>query len=252
MEDHIQELRHNGFAYINIGAAVAGKRLSVKGNPVFEDALNTVLSMVPDPQTRKSLFKLADSSQYPPLGGGGDFTAFQSFAGVPVLDLSFDGGHVPKRSCHDNSAWMKDYVDPGFHYHKALAQVVALLLLELADTPILPFSLQNYAARIGDYVEDLKRFAAKNSKERFDFTPLENAARDAVFSTRQFERAPHRGWRNNHNGDTMEDAIHAVHRQSHNSRMANFDHHLLDVDGGIPERTWFKNILYGPGVGCPL
>ncbi|KAA8566873.1 hypothetical protein EYC84_009972 [Monilinia fructicola] len=40
----------------------------------------------------------------------------------------------------------------------------------------------------------------------------------------------------------------ASHRKSHNTRMANFETHLLDLEegGGIPNRTQFKHVIFGP------
>ena len=54
---------------------------------------------------------------------------------------------------------MTKFGDPGFQYHKALAEVLALLILELADSPILPLDNEIYASHISDYVKDLERYA---------------------------------------------------------------------------------------------
>ena len=46
-----------------------------------------------------------------------------------------------------NFEWMDTVGDPGFVYHKTMAQVWAQLILELADRELLPFDLIVYEVR---------------------------------------------------------------------------------------------------------
>ncbi|KAK5234307.1 hypothetical protein LTR16_012663, partial [Cryomyces antarcticus] len=61
---------------------------------------------------------------------------------------------------------MEKFGDPGFAYHKALAQIWALLILDLADRPILPYDLNAYAAAVTGYVERLEKDVAADGAPR--------------------------------------------------------------------------------------
>jgi hypothetical protein len=54
---------------------------------------------------------------------------------------------------------MAQYGDPGFAYHTTLAQIWVLLILELAQEPILPFNLKDYADAVKGYIDDLDKYA---------------------------------------------------------------------------------------------
>lgn len=77
--------------------------------------------------------------------------------------------------------------DPGFVYHETMAQIWALLILELADRELLPFNLIAYAEAVRNYVGDLETYAeAKNSKEDLNLTSLYQAADDFTNNAAEF------------------------------------------------------------------
>lgn len=68
---------------------------------------------------------------------------------------------------------METIGDPGFVYHKTMAQVWALLILELADRELLHFDFIVYADAVKDYVGDLEAYATtKGPKDRLNLTSL--------------------------------------------------------------------------------
>lgn len=77
--------------------------------------------------------------------------------------------------------------DPGFVYHKAMAQLWALLILELADSKLLPFDFKIYAEAVRGYVDDLQNYAeAQGPKEGLDLTSLHQAADDFTKNAAEF------------------------------------------------------------------
>lgn len=77
--------------------------------------------------------------------------------------------------------------DPGFSYHKTMAQLWALLILELADRELLPFDFIVYAEAVRNYVGDLQTYAKANGpKEGLNLTSLHQAADDFTMNAAEF------------------------------------------------------------------
>lgn len=73
---------------------------------------------------------------------------------------------------------MESFGDPGFHYHRTLATILALLTLELSDRELLPFDFKVYASAVKGYVGDLEGYAKSKGSEKqgFDLNALHQAA----------------------------------------------------------------------------
>ena len=84
--------------------------------------------------------------------------------------------------------------DPGFVYHQTMAQVWALLILELADRELLPFNFIVYAEAVRNYIGDLQTYAkAKGPKDGLNMTSLYQAADDFTKNAAEFH-AWNRAW----------------------------------------------------------
>ena len=232
VEARINDLRRNGFAYLNVDAAAVGNNFQASGCPNFEKVLLSVLDRVSDPVRNKTLLSVwKESNARIQSLGAGDGVAFQHMAGTSSLDIGFDGPPFPYHSCYDNFEWMIKFGDPEFEHHTALAQVLALLILELADSPMLPLDNKIYAHRVQSYIKDLENYS--KNKHPLNLKPLYAAA--DVFSVAADEfHAWYEAWSEivyAENG--FESNVMAIERMSHNTRLANFDTNLLDVDGGV-------------------
>ena len=125
--------------------------------------------------------------------------------------------------------------DPGFQYHRTLAQLWAVLALELADRELLPFDLETYASAVHGYVNDLEDLAKGKDKEtRLDLTALQKAADEFTSNAADFHEWG-KAWEQAIGTRGFESNVMAIKRMSHNSRMANFETHLLDVDQGVSD-----------------
>ncbi|KAI9821368.1 MAG: hypothetical protein M1832_003374 [Thelocarpon impressellum] len=250
VEDNIEGVRRNGVAYINLDTAVTGDSLRAAASPLFQRALMDVLDRTVDPVKNQSLRALWEDSHstLEGLGAGSDYVAFQDIAGTSSIDLGFTGPArgFPYHSCYDNFEWMKAFGDPNFEYHTILAKVLALLILKVADSAVLPFDFEMYAWSVHNYVARLQHDATEAEAE-LDLAPLREAADDFSRDARAFQRWEGE-WNDISAGGSLEDNVLAIRRLSHNSRMSNFETHLLDLeeDGGIPGREQFKHVLFGP------
>ncbi|CAG8957618.1 hypothetical protein HYFRA_00010485 [Hymenoscyphus fraxineus] len=254
VEGDMERLRQDGFAYLNVDVAVGGTDFRAAGSPVFKKSLLRVLNRVSDPLKNATLRELWDKreSMLMGLGAGSDYVAFQDMAGTSSLDFGFEGPKFPYHSAFDNFEWMSEIGDPGFTYHQMLAQVWALLILEYADRLVMPFDIAAYSASLIAWAQDLQNYVENkgiNSEGNpWSIEPLREAVLQFAVDARQFEK-----WEDEWDaivlgGGGFESSILSAHRQSHNTRMANFETHLLDLEegGGIPNRTQFKHVVFGP------
>ncbi|KAL5338743.1 hypothetical protein BJX70DRAFT_193641 [Aspergillus crustosus] len=259
VEDMMDNLRGNAYAYINVDVGVSGTEFEASGCPSYERVVMQVLGRISDPVTNETLKDIWErkNKRFAPLGAGSDYVPFQDLAGISSIDFGFTGEPYPYHSCHENYDWMTKFGDPGFQYHKVLGQFWGLLLLQFADNPILPFDVEVYAQHLAAYVIDLENYARSkevpidNNAAGGDYvnlTPLYNATSKFRHDAEQFQRWP-KLWHDAVWGaGGFENNIIALQRMSHNYRMAKLDVNLLDdrFGGGIPNRTQFKHVVFGP------
>ena len=247
VEARLDLLREHGYAYINVDVAVAGPNFTVAASPIYSKALARVLKRTSDPQEGRTLYDLWQErgSKIAGLGAGSDYLAFQDFVGVSALDMSFSGEPFPYHSCYDNFEWMSRYGDPGFAYHRLMGQVWGLMVLEMADEPIVPFDLETYAAAVQIYVQNLEDYMVDSLNEakeqakdkewiirtKLDFGPLYNASSIFVENAKKFHEWD-AAWAGAYDGTGVPEGDAAmIKRMIRNNRMSEFEKHLLDIDG---------------------
>ena len=238
VEARMADLRRDGFAYLNVDVGVLGDDFTAAASPLLEKALLHVLDRTSDPVLNQTLRSVWDGKQrkLAGLGAGSDYVAFQDITGTSSIDMGFRGPQFPYHSCYDNFEWMSQYGDPGFQYHKLMGQVWALLILELADRPVLPFDLEAYAEAIKGYVYDLDKYVSARTVETgVNLKPLYDAADLFVQSARQFHEWDREWTQNVFGSGGFESNILSIQRMEHNTKMANFETDLLDLEknGGV-------------------
>lgn len=274
VEDQIDYLRENGIAYINVDVGVYGQNFRAAASPLFRRALRHVLGRVSDPTTNATLRRLwnQNDQKLEGLGSRSDYVAFQDMAGMSSIDFGFEGPKhgYPRHSCYETFEWMAEFGDPGFEYHRKLAQVWALLILEIADRPLIPFDLGHYASEIQEYVKKLQEDALEmyrkqnpgtrvNEKllqdnEGFDLTPLREAAENVRQNVRTFHHFEDTWTQTFRGAGGREYAEISLQRLEYNDKQTRFETDLLDIptgdndkdQHGIPGREQYKHIIFGP------
>ena len=207
------------------------------------------------------------------LGSGTDFTAFLDHLGVPSIDLGFggedDGGIY--HSIYDDFYWYTHFSDTDFAYGKALAQTVGTTVLRLANADLLPFEFTGLADTMKMYLKELRTLADSKrngiveqnrqieegvfkavldprrktvAPKREDvppflnFAPLENATAALLRSAERYEAALAKAWTA---------GVPVATLQRLNAGLKNTERLLTD-DAGLLRRSWYKHLLYAPGV----
>ncbi|KAI1825474.1 Zn-dependent exopeptidase [Xylaria intraflava] len=255
VEKNLEILQKQAFAYINLDGAVSGRDFHAAGSPMFRKLITKIIDRVSDPIANTTLLALWDNrkADLEPLGFGGDYVPFQDIAGTSSLDIRFGGEAHPFHSSYDNFQWMQSVGDPGFVYHGLLGQILGLLVLELADRPILPFDMGYYAHSLGRYLEDLWQWAndkgiTQGDNRKIDLEPLQEAVKEVEKAVSQFEKWEPYWEQNVIAANGWEPAGLGIQRLDYNNRMSMFETDLLDLEsnGGIPNRTQFKHVVFGP------
>lgn len=256
VENRIDELRQDGIAYVNIGAGITGQDLVVSGSPTMRRVIIDSASRVRDPtavvddvpRSFKDNWESQGANLNAP-GGRVDYVPFQHIAGMSSLDIGLHGDVYPSGSCYDRSDWVTSQVDSeGFLYHKALGEIFALIILELADKPMLPLDLEAYATSLAHWRDDLAGYANNHGFDKLDLKPLSdsiNLVTDAAKEARGIEEhwVRHVFAHGGFEGNRM-----AMLRLLHNERVAQFEKSLLDLsdDGGLRDRKQYKHTIFAP------
>ncbi|KIV80647.1 hypothetical protein PV11_08134 [Exophiala sideris] len=254
VENREAELRADGVAYLNVDVGVTGVHFHAAASPMYEQMLLHVLDRVGDPATGTSIGEIWKNDQkgLEGLGAGSDFVAFQDIVGVSSIDMSFKGQKFPYHSCYDNFEWMSKFGDPEWTYHKAMGEIWALMILELADRPLLPFDLSAYSSAVARYIDDLQSYAksapSASSQNTLDLTPLRVSSDYVAEQAKTFHNFD-ANWRDFVFGSGgFESSAMATARHDHNERMTHFETDLLDLSegGGLVNRTQFKHVIFAP------
>jgi N-acetylated-alpha-linked acidic dipeptidase len=206
------------------------------------------------------------------LGSGSDYTAFLDHVGVASLDLAYgseDPGGI-YHSIYDDFYWYTHFSDTDFVYGRALAQTIGTSVMRLADAEVLPLDFVDFADTIKKYNKELEKLLADKQEEirerdkeleegvfkatldprrptvappweevppHLNFAPLENAADSLTRSAEHYRKAISHA-----KISDQADFLQALNAQLIDSERK------LSSDDGLPRRSWYKHLLYAPGV----
>ncbi len=210
------------------------------------------------------------------LGSGSDYTGFLDFAGVPCLSLEFHGETDDGiyHSIYDDFYWYTHFADTNFVYGQALAQTIGTTILRLADAEVIPYEFSDLAGIVRKYTEDLQKLL-KDKQERIEeqnleseegvylavsdpwhpkgppeaeatppelnFAPLQNAVKSLAAGAKRYQKAVAKAQ------PEFGDPAQAAAVAELNQVLLQAEHSLTDPNG-LPRRSWYKHLLYAPGV----
>jgi N-acetylated-alpha-linked acidic dipeptidase len=295
VETHLAELQKHAIAYVNSDGNDRGY-LSAGGTQDLQNFVSGVAREVQDPETKMSVFarshlvaiaRAKDAEEradlrkrndliLEALGDGSDFTAFQDFAGISTLDLSFadeeDGDQY--HSIYDDFYWYTHFVDTDFVYGRALSQTAGSAIMRLADADLVPVDYAPQAEAIAKYESELEKllkdkqdefternlelnegvFVATNDPRHpllpppaevvppyINFAPMKNAIDTLSKSSERFSAAL-AAYRSKGSP-----ALPATSLATVNADLLKVSRLFLN-QRGLPERPWFKNQIYAPGA----
>jgi len=295
VETHVSDLRKHAVAYINSDSNERGYFFP-GGTQDLQNFISGVARGVEDPETHMTVFdrshlysiaKAKDAEErkdlrarndlvVTALGDGSDFTAFQDFAGISTLDISFGGEDDGDQyhSIYDDFYWYTHFIDTDFVYGRALAQTGGTAMMRLADADLIPYDYSPQAEAIAKYEEELEKLLKDKQDE---FTERNLQLKEGVFTATADPRKPSvpppvETVPPYMNFAPMKNAIDLLKKSSERYSKALADWQaksphplsaqalepinadLLGIsrlflnEKGLPERPWFKNQIYAPGA----
>jgi len=286
-EGHAEELSKHAVAYFNSDGNGRGY-FRAEGSHSLESFVESVGKDIEDPETkmpvgqRERLFAISRAApddkaairaradrKMSALGSGSDYTVFVHHLGIPSVNLGFGGedkGDGQYHSIYDDFYWYTHFADTDFVYGRALAQTAGTMMMRMADADVIPFQFGDMADTIRTYVGEVTKLAdtmRAQAKERnteiadgtykaiadpknprvtpatetvppyFNFAPLNQAADDLTAAATAYDKAF---------------AAHATSNPAAvNAQILQAERAVLD-SGGLPNRPWFQNMLYAPGL----
>jgi N-acetylated-alpha-linked acidic dipeptidase len=206
------------------------------------------------------------------MGSGSDYTVFLQHLGVPSVNFAFGGEGTSGgvyHSVYDDFYWYTHFGDTSFVYGRALAQTAGTAVMRLADADVIPYDFTDLAETVAGYVRDLKSLASntaadatEHNKEvedstfvltndprnpfaaasleqigpKLDFAPLDTASASLTRAAATYDTALTRAL----------DSQSLASFSAVNSLLVGSEH-TLTSDAGLPNRPWFKHLLYAPG-----
>jgi N-acetylated-alpha-linked acidic dipeptidase len=286
VEFHAEELKKHAVAYFNSDGNGRGY-FRAEGSHSLENFVNNVVKDVQDPETGMSVWKRArlvdilratpearaelktrPDTRFGALGSGSDYTAFIDHVGVASMNIGYGGedqGGGQYHSIYDDFYWYTHFQDTDFAYGKALAQTGGTLMMRMADADVIPYQFTDQAETVKGYVTEVKKLAdtmRTQTRERnseiaegvykaaadpkkvmippaveavppyLNFGPLDQASDDLTAAAADYEKAL---------------AAHPAGEETMvNTTLIETERAQTDP-GGLPNRPWFKNMVYAPG-----
>jgi N-acetylated-alpha-linked acidic dipeptidase len=262
-EQHAAELGTKAVVYFN-GDTNGGGWFGATGSPSLEEFIRQVVRDVPAPMGGGSALDAAQAHRREvraregaragadtafaigSLGSGSDYTVFIDHLGVPSLDLRYGGAARTGiyHSVYDTYTFYLRFIDSTMGAEVAEARTAGTAILRMADAPVLPFEFGTAARRYRRFADEIAKLAAADdSTKGLDLAPLRAAIARLDSASARYETAlaPL---------DTMGAAEVAARRTALgavDTTLYGTGRALTDT-AGLPERPWFRNLIYAPGL----
>jgi len=259
VEEYEKKLIQRAVAYINIDIAVQGNAtFRASATPTLYQLLFDTTKDIPNPneeeikQGRLSVFDTwlhvhpDDQSQNNPwvrmLGSGSDYTMFVQRAGVASIDMRYTFDHYISsypvyHSLHDSFEYFEKFLDPGFKYSFAMAQISADLIIKLSSYKILPLSPIDYAYKLHRmYLKLEKNYGTKLESVGISLENLSSCIEKLESSIITFNKTL----------AFYNDNKNSIRLRQLNDKLFYLDRAFLDFTG-IPGREKFRHVVFAPG-----
>ncbi|XP_028397182.1 glutamate carboxypeptidase 2-like [Dendronephthya gigantea] len=162
VEENERALSTKAITYINVDIAVFGNlTLGLAGSPLLKTVITKNVKNVDDPHGQKVYDQMAKAKgkfTYLNLGSGSDYASFYQFCGVPSVDMYYAGKELYPvyHTVHDTYKWLQGLIDPYFKFHLTTARVALRLLMDMADSFVLPLDVTEYGKSLDKSLETLR------------------------------------------------------------------------------------------------
>ncbi|KAK7492612.1 hypothetical protein BaRGS_00016091, partial [Batillaria attramentaria] len=166
------------------------------------------------------------------LGSGSDMAAFYQRAGVPSVDMWMTYDEVR----YETFFFYDTYIDPGFNFTKAMAQMWALTASELANAELLPFKVERYSQAVSSFLDSLmESFEQQWDLHKVNVDAFKSAVSNFTKATKTFQQ----------NLNTDKNLNNSLHVRIINDCLMQLERAFLDPEG-LPGRKDQKHVMFAP------
>lgn len=258
VEDRRQELEEEGYAYIDLTALALGDTLSVQAHPLLRDLVLEEMKAV-SAKGAKSLYEAftSKSSITNNMVLDRDFLPFINSLNIPSIYISYKGKLAPSHSCLDTFSNFERELDGNMDKHIQLLELIARIVLRLAEEPMVPLNFNTLGESILGYTKDLERYVDDKINEikprvrpQMNFARLHQAIELLDMESKKMEDFKKEWEKFIEGSSSLEPAVLAATRRSANDNMVAFNKEFL-VNGEQPIRAGYRNYLFGVPYDAP-
>lgn len=207
VEDNVLEIQEQAVSYINVDTCVVGETFSPMMSPTLKQAIVKIAKLVPDPDVKnKQLFdtwwsfmklarKVNEQNDISPttLGLFSDFAPFLFFAGIPIIDISWQsanhtGSMYPTyHTSYETIEYVEKFLDPGYLRHRACTQFSSLMTLLFSDSAIIPYNFTDLVKEVRYYWSIANSYDEELSTFNISLEAVEQGLHDLVKAVKQWE-----------------------------------------------------------------
>ncbi|KAF2836081.1 glutamate carboxypeptidase II [Patellaria atrata CBS 101060] len=245
VEEYIPWLTETAVTYLNIDVGVSGSVPDLSATPELHTIATEIAKKIIWPvdgvynQTWYDRWYEFTEGEIGVLGSGSDYTSFLH-RGISALDVGAGGSPTDPiwhyHSDYDSYHWMSTFGDPGFLYHKAMGQYLALLAYHMATDEIIPFDVPNFTTELHAYYEELEEVIAGADGD-LDTSELHDAIDTFEIAANQVKALETQAVQS---GDA--DLIKVV-----NHKYRDFSRGFTS-QGGLPAREFYRHVITAPGL----
>jgi N-acetylated-alpha-linked acidic dipeptidase len=174
VDAHSARLGRDAVAYLNADEITTGKTFNADAVAALGPELVAATHDVGDPGRNRSIFAGWRSHQPDTPSGGSDHESFLIGLGTPTMNVSFDGPFGTYHSAYDDIRYATTQADPGFVHHRAIAQLLGIVAMRLANGGAIPYAFNPYGVALSRGRHDVAALAQAN-RIALDTSPLQNA-----------------------------------------------------------------------------
>lgn len=263
IENKREILKSEGYTYIDLSDVVSGDQLLIKSHPFLHNVIKHALEKVKndDASNLLDLFKLQNDGSdliSNNMIEDKNYIPFINSMNIPSMEIKFLGVNYPKHSCFDTFLFFeKSNIDVDMQKHRKMVELLGLIILDLAESPLIPYSFTNYNNYLIDAIKDLEKYASNiiNNLEQINkpiihFDRLYGAVEDNKKAGNEYELF-HKGWTQYiEESGSMEPSLFAMKRWKWNENVINFNLRFLAKHMDL-NRPGYANKLLGVSFSAP-
>ena len=159
-------------------------------------------------------------------------------SGVPSLDISYRGNfgvlYPVYHTVHDTYKWLQGLIDPKFDYHLSSTRLASRILMNTADTLVLPFDVSQYGISLTTSLTTLKsKYGAELKQNNITLDAIKGAIQEYTKAAEKFKKE----------NESAMDVKSDIELRDFNDRMVNVEKAFI-YPYGLPNQPYRRHLVY--------